>query len=78
LRWRKLGALEAVLDEISDEVDGEDVLNADGRAVFDETRAQLERLHQETTARGGRCVLGRPRREEIEALRQVATQGRRR
>jgi len=71
LRWRELGALEAVLEEIADEVDGEDALHPEARELFDKTKEQLQTLHQEVTARGGACVLEPPRPQEVEALRAV-------
>ena len=71
LRWRELGALEVVLEEIAVEVDGEDVLHPHARALFDATMEQLRSLQTELADRRIACVLDAPTLDEIEALRAV-------
>jgi hypothetical protein len=69
MRWRELGALDVLLAEIAEEVDGEDVLHPEAREVYDRTREQLQALHASVTRYGGTCELQEPTVEDVEALR---------
>jgi hypothetical protein len=71
VRWRELEALEVVLAEIAEEVDREDVLHPEARALFDQTKKQLLALKEEIMGRGVTCVLDPPSPEQVEALRRA-------
>ena len=68
MRWRELGALDEVLDEIADEVDGEDVLHPDARELFERMREQIQKLHSDLAAYGKSCELLAPAAEDIAPL----------
>ena len=70
MRWSELGALDVLLAEIAEEVDGEDVLHPEARAVYDQTREQLQALHDSVTRYGATCVLEEPGVAEVDALRR--------
>jgi hypothetical protein len=71
LRWRELRALEAVLDEIAVEVNGEDPLHPEARARLDDTRQRLLALHETVTGYRGTCELREPEPAEVAAVRTL-------
>ena len=64
-QWGQLGALEHVAAEIAEEVDGEDVLHPEARALLEQTKTRLLALHDEMARRGERCELKEPTTEEV-------------
>jgi hypothetical protein len=71
LHWRELRSLESLLAEIADELDGEDVLHPEARALFDETKEKVQELRDAVARHGAGCELTEPDAAEVEALAKV-------
>jgi hypothetical protein len=78
LRWRELRALEAVLDEIAGELEGEDPLHPEARARLGETRQRLLALHETVAGYREACELRAPEPAEVAAVRELTRKGDRR
>ncbi len=69
--WRQLGALEMVVAEVADEVDGEDVLHPEARALLTESRTQLLALREKLERYTGPLALDEPDDDLLGRLRDI-------
>ncbi len=73
--WRQLGALEQVLTEIAEEVDGEDPLHPEVRELLDKCRAQLLELRDKLQPYTGSLRQEEPAAELVERLQRIVRDG---